>query len=180
VDLGDLVPGPTRYSNVKSVSSLLDYFKFDKSDKTAYLNAFQTNTDIYAHFCLDVNKRTVTLLGGGGDGGEKMNTIVDISCGDERNLALTLIGQLDNPGKAAAIFHLVYKHVKKRVNTDDYTINLKSAKTGGKVAISLVEYLDAITSEGKPRDKYLALLHKYLSKFVHIPSCFVLNKAYSK
>jgi hypothetical protein len=165
-------------SNVKSVASLLSYFKYDKQETATYLRAFNENKDEYAHFCMDVDKRTITFLANNADEKEMNNTLIDVSAGDDMGLALALLSQLDQPGKATAIFKLIYKHVKKRVNTDDLTVRLKSAKTGGYVVVSLIDYLDAITTAAQPRDDQLYSFHKYLEKFVHIPNCFVLNKNY--
>jgi hypothetical protein len=163
-------------SNIKSVESLLRYVRFDKQERNKYLDAFQKNEDPFKHFCLDFQSRTVTQLCD--RNGENMNTLVDISAGNDRSLAVTLIGQLDNPGKANAVFSLIFKHIEKRVNKDDFTLVLKSAKTRKKQKISVIEYLDAITTEGRPVDPVLLHFHKYVSNFVHIPSCFLLNKLF--
>ena len=164
------------YTNVKSVASLLTYFRFDKEEKLAYLAAFKENKQKYAHWCMDVNKRTVVLLANCEE--PNMNSLIDVSGADDKSLMLSMLGELEHSGKATAVFNLIFRHLKKRVNTDDFTVKLKSAKTGKDVTVSLVEYLDSLTTTKGTRDKTLIQFHKYLSKFVHIPSCFVLNKNY--
>ena len=160
--------------NVKSVRSVLSYFEFEKNEKESYLRAFKENKNAFVHWCLDVEKRTVTLLEHCEE--ENMNSLVDVSAGDDRSLALSMLGELENPGKATAVFNLIFKHVKKRVNTDDFTIKLKSGKTREGVTISLIEYLDAVTTAGRPKDKTLLQFHKYIQRFVRVPKCFILNQ----
>jgi hypothetical protein len=165
-------------SNVKSLVSLLEYFKFSKLEKARYLEAFKNNKDKFAHFCLDINERTVSLIG---SGNKKMNSLVDISSTDDRSLALTMLAEVNNPGKATAIYHLVARNLPaKRLNEADLTVTLKSAKLGKKVIVSLVEYLDCVTTPGQKPDPVLLSFHKFIQRLVHIPRCFILNAAFLK
>lgn len=167
-------------ANVKSVASLLHYVRFDKEEKKKYLDVFQANKNKYNHWCLDYHARSVTFMLSD-EKGNTMNRLVDVSVSSNNDsLINTMLAELPNPGKAAAVFQLIYKHVKKRVSLDDFTISLKSAKTGKKTVISLVEYLENLTTEGRPVDPVMLHLHKYLSKFVLIPSCFVLNASFRR
>jgi hypothetical protein len=164
-------------SNVKSLVSLLEYFKFSKLEKARYLEAFKNNKDKFAHFCLDINERTVSLIGSG----KNMNSLVDISSSDDRSLALTMLAEVNHPGKAIAIYHLVVRNLPaKRLNEADLTVTLKSAKLGKRVLVSLVEYLDCVTTPGQKPDQVLLSFHKFVQRLVHIPRCFILNAAFLK
>jgi hypothetical protein len=161
-------------SNVKSLVTLLEYFKHDKIEKAAYLNSFKANEVPYSHFCLDINSRTLTLISPDQD---EMTSLVDVNS-DSHAMAESLLGELENAGKAKAVFSLICRKLKK-INADDLTVELTSAKTRNPVIISLVDYLNVLTtpaSSSQLPDRLLLQFHSYIIKRVHIPRCFILNK----
>jgi hypothetical protein len=161
-------------SNIKSLVSLLEYFKHDKAEKQALVNIFRANKTPYSHFCLDINQRTVTLVGP--DDVEGQVTNMDLAAADTLPLADSLLSELANPGKAKAVYTLISKRLDN-INQDDLTLSLKSAKTGKPVVINLVDYLDCVTTPGKTPDRLMLFFHSYIVNRVQIPRCFILNKS---
>jgi hypothetical protein len=162
-------------SNVKSLVSLLEYFRHTPAEKNAYLASFKANEIPFSHFCLDINNRSLTFVS---PQDSDMSGLADISS-DSFAMAETLLSELENAGKAKAVFNLISKKLKK-INSDDLTVVLISRKRGGPVVISLVDYLSHLTSSPsstqQPPDRILLHFHAYICKRVHIPKCFILNK----
>jgi hypothetical protein len=162
-------------SNVKSLVSLLEYFRYSQPEKNAYLASFKANEIPFSHFCLDINNRSLRFLT---PDDSDMSGLADISSADSYAMAETLLSELENAGKAKAVFNLISKKLKK-INSDDLTVILVSGKTGRPVIISLVDYLSHLTSpptSSQPPEKILLHFHVYICKRVHIPKCFILNK----
>ena len=162
-------------ANLKSLLAYLDYFKFDKNERLAYEALFKTNDNEYNHFCFDVNKRSMTII----KEDCRVNTVVncrETAPSDMKALACSVISELHSPGKAMAVFNLIYKVLaKSKVNPDDLTVVLKRASNGKKVVVSVIDYLDSLTTPGRPK---MRLFHKYISSKVYLPRCLIGNKVY--
>jgi hypothetical protein len=153
----------------------LEYFKHSRAEKIAYLGAFQNNESQFCHFSYDINERSLTLIS---PDQAEMHSFPDAgAAADSAGLANSLLAELENYGKARAIYSLIKKRLPPgKIDEQDLTMSLTSATTGKPVIISLVDYLDAITTPGKVPERRMLQFHTYVKKRVQIPLCFVLNK----
>jgi hypothetical protein len=166
--------------NIRSLETVLEYLKFEKAEKQRYLRAFRDeNKPQYAHVCLDLNRLSVTVMQQdklGKDTRTEMNCLLS---GNENSLAASMISELENPGKANAVFQLIYRHLpQKKMNKDDLTLTLTSSKSGESVRISLIEYLDCLTTPSRSPTRDILNFHKFVTRKIYIPLPFRLNKAF--
>ena len=170
-------------SNIKSLVTLLEYFKYSKSEKERAISDFNANTDIFQHFCFDIDNHSLTKL-----------ETVDSLCSKPSQtrkpvqkvenlpskISDLLLTELNDAGKAKAIYFLILQtDIKNKIDPKDLSIVLKKPHANKTIKISLVDYLDSVTSshvKGAPAPTLsLRLFHSHVMRRVFIPCCFVVN-----
>jgi hypothetical protein len=164
-------------SNVRSLESVLQFFKFDKEEKKNFSRTFLDDPDSFGIYELDVSKRTFGRIGKNWDPGTNQETMTKPVIPASRYLEL--IQPEKRRKEAALILDLIQTKIpEKMLAGGDFTLTLKNNSTGQNVSISLLDYVMSLTDEKCRPGKELISAHKVMCKYVTIPKCFVANKRF--
>ena len=162
--------------NVSSLIATLNYFRFDKEERSCFLSRFLSSCLPYTHFVLDVEKRTLKHVSSDASvESSSVDPLAALSMSEASGAANRFLALLPESGKALAIFDLIKTKVSSKwIDSDDLTITLHNAR-GASVRISLIDYLFALTTPDAEPSRDVALLHRYISRKVLLPAAFILN-----
>jgi hypothetical protein len=174
-------------SNVRSVSAVLDYYRFDKADRAKALAEFLATRDEFGFYELDVEKHEFRRHADrrvqpapGGDKTLQMDSAAASAASrmDEcRRTASRLLPLLQEPSKAAALFDMIISRIPlSNVSPSDLTIALRTKTSGAPVTVSLVDYVHHLTRDTKPSAEIKGL-HRYVTKYVVLHKCLIENSS---
>lgn len=182
-----------------SISVALSLCRFPRDTRNEFTKVFLSGKEQFGYYTLDLDRRTFSRthlsdpVGGEtsgdlsasssvpGRGNEKTSSVVN-----ERLTASRLIARLDasrffphmeNPEKAALLHDLILPHLG--TIAPDYTVEMRSNKTGRSVRLSVLDYIDIVTSEKKTPGEIMSSYHRFITSLLSLPSCLVVNRRLS-
>ena len=149
-------------SNLKSLDTLLLYFKFPEADRKKYTQEFVTQTSKYGFVKFDAATREITFHGE-----------------DEKvfeNDAKKYFAFFKEPLQAEVLFNLVYAAMPKNlVRARDHCVQLENKKTRKIIYVSMYDYVYFLSTEKRPSENVLKL-HKVIKSLgIIIPTCMIKN-----
>lgn len=193
-------------TGIKSLLSVLDYFSVDKEVRDEYKRQFLATEDEYGFFVFDPRRRTFERGEPMGKTSSSASTSStprssgkSASSSSSAAAARRSVGSLAPSQQtvpisryleiivpesrrriAQLLFDLIYPAMPEDVRKGGYyTLTLHSKKTDKEVVVSIVDYLDCLTSEKKRVSSQMLGLHAYVKRAgVHLPRCLVINRQF--
>jgi hypothetical protein len=184
-------------SNVKSISTVLDYYKFDKSDKARMIAEFVADTDKFGHYILDVERRTfkkhvaerisaaaagpATAAKSSADRNRRSKEDLASFLGSCRESASRLIPLLGpDSDKGWAVYEILIALIPlKDLSAHDLSIKLHSRSAESNVSVNLIDYIFYLCTDKVPPPR-IKKLHSYFKKYCNIPACIIDNERLSR
>lgn len=186
-------------ANIRTWVQLLQYFGFDKQERTTHLRAFRTCKIPNSLFFLEVETLEITRIDApflpdigygtaADEGDENRNTQKTSKKMSGRDtLALSkaqrYLSVLSNPREALALFDLLYyKLSKSSIDPESLEITLQQKGSSRPVFVSLIDYIGHLV-DAKQKvvpSRLIKKFHSYTQKVrgISLPRHFVLNTAF--
>lgn len=182
-------------TGIKSLLSVLDYFSVDKDLREEYKRQFLSTVEDYGFFVFDPKRRTFDrgdVMGkpvaaiANKSGKPAARSSVATSRREERSPVpisryLEIITPEPRRRIAQLLFDLIYPAMPEDVRAGGYyTLTLYSKKEERDIVVSMIDYLDCLTSEKKHASSRLKGVHSFVTKTagVHLARCLVINKQF--
>jgi hypothetical protein len=168
-------------SNATSIGAALRYFRFTKEEQEAMIKRFLGETKgTYGSFCLNVEERTFEKMDGKpvslGSNDKVAPAVPKRSRDDFVRAAERFLPLLPEPKLALAAFEIIVRKIPlASLSPDDLSIELRLAESGGKLTLSLIDYLNVLTTNSRPSTDMFRL-HRYIRKYVTVPDFFRKNR----
>jgi hypothetical protein len=160
--------------NEKSVTGVLDFFKFSPEERASASADFKGTRDRYGYFLVDVEAHTFARhrLGSGA-----IPASPAVGMEDYRDAARRFLKELGND-RAFVLFEMILlKLPLSCLSPRDLSVTLKLKSSDAARQLSLIDYLHALLVPDRPSQDML-ILHRFVEKYVTcMPKCFVVNKA---
>lgn len=179
----------TSRANSASVAAVLVELKVPKAERDAKVEAFLADVgqEEHGYWVLDVKtgafeRRPGSLLQTSDTvaAGDAPLAVVDrkSAVAPYRKTAENYLSLFStDPKKSMAIFdYLMTKTPLHSLNPVDLNFTLRDQKKGGQVVrVSLFDYIHTLTTDVAPTQTVMDL-HAYLSRYVTLPRCFIVNR----
>jgi ABC-type cobalamin/Fe3+-siderophores transport system ATPase subunit len=187
-------------ANLRSFTKVLQYFGFQDDAVREHVRNFLACTEPFTHFLVNVERFTVEKVKfpftpESEESADHLKRIKKNKNGSKRSTmtardsiamakADRYLSVLKNHKEAKAIFELLWCKLNKKLidpNTLEITLPQKS---GGKLVISLIEYIASLTQDEEDKDvpasKETLKFHKYCRSVhsIRLPNHYVLNRAF--
>jgi hypothetical protein len=167
--------------NVQSLGIVCTEFKFSRAQRTAMVDTLLDTRETYGYYVLDVEHRTF-LRGETTDSSRPKQQQQQDKSPTEAAAAIRKTAEVYvplfccEPKKSLLICEYIAARIPLGcLNSDDLTLSLRRTVSGEEVRLSLLDYLHSLNSTEKPSGD-ISALHRYISKYVELPRCFVSNK----
>lgn len=167
--------------NVQSLGIVCSAYHFTKAQRKSMVDTLLGAKEVYGHFVLDVEARTF-LRGETAPSESPQQRQSQDKSPAEAAAAIRKTAEAylplfcSEPKKALLICEYIAAKVPPGcLNSDDLTISLRRKVSGEVLHLSLIDYLHSLNCEEKPSGD-ISALHRYLSKYVQLPKCFVTNR----
>jgi hypothetical protein len=170
-------------TTLKSVSAVLDYYKFDHVERKKALAEFMSARGDYGYFLCDADNHVFRRYIPEEE--EVVPRTVDTKDIDMTEATPTLetyraaanrfLPELKNE-RAFVLFEFVLMQMPlSYLSPTDLSIRVKSRKTEKEIVLSLIDFLHAHLIQQRPSREILKL-NKFLKKYIQFPKIFVENK----
>ena len=149
--------------NLKSLDTLLLYFKYPEVDRKRHTQEFVAQTSKYGYVKFDAATREISFHSEEADKAEENS--------DRKYFAF-----FKDPIQAEVLFNLVYGAMPKNlIRAKDKCVQLENKKNGKKICISMYDYIYFLSSEKRPNENIMKL-HKVIKSLgIVIPTCMIKN-----
>ena len=170
-------------SNVNQLSTIFEFYKVDKKLRATWLKQFLDDPEQYGLYVFDIKQRTFardteekgkTTVGEEEEEGEEEKRLSEIRKSAKKYIPVFCE---DNADKVMTILeYLLRKIPLHTVNTADLSITLKSTQSGVLKQLSLLDYLQCITTADQRPTKDMISLHDFVAAKSSLPRCFLANR----
>ena len=174
----DLIQFSLSKGNVRSISFVLDQFRFQKSEKNQFINRFLADKRKFGFWVLDVNARTFTCKGDMEKVEEKVQKTLSVSIDDLLQTAekhLTLFCTSD-PRQGVALAEIILKKIPLTSIDSNLNLLLRSKTSGAHITVNLLDYVNTILSPSERPTPEVQSFHKYLAKYILLARSMIRNK----
>jgi ABC-type dipeptide/oligopeptide/nickel transport system ATPase component len=161
-------------SNVKSLRSVLEYYRVSQKTKEEAEKTFLACTDEYGHFVYNVSNMLF----------ERGDMVAEKKSGSKSGGENTrfppphrFLELMPRPQEAALLYDLIYQNLPPAVTASGgYTLKMKCSTSGIPVTLNFMDYINCLVDERKKPSRQMRSVHKFVTRIVPLPECIIPNR----